>query len=138
MTAMRIDQELIGLEKAYWDAMKTNDVPTVLRLTDGVSLLANSSGVNQLDQALLKQVWESAPGMMTLNDYNIDDATVKVQQITNDVVVIAYKVHEDMTVEGKPVQIDAFDTTTWVRRNGQWTCAAHTESIAGDPFGRGR
>jgi len=23
-----------------------------------------------------------------------------------------------------------------VRRGGRWLCAAHTESIAGDPFGR--
>jgi hypothetical protein len=26
--------------------------------------------------------------------------------------------------------------STWVRRNGGWVCALHTESILGDPFGR--
>jgi hypothetical protein len=25
-----------------------------------------------------------------------------------------------------------------VRRNGQWVCALHTESMLGDPFGRDR
>jgi hypothetical protein len=30
------------------------------------------------------------------------------------------------------------DSSTWVRRNGCWLCALHTEAIAGDPFGRDR
>jgi hypothetical protein len=30
------------------------------------------------------------------------------------------------------------DSSTWVRRNGRWLCALHTEAIAGDPFGRDR
>jgi len=27
-------------------------------------------------------------------------------------------------------------SSVWVRRDGTWTCALHTESVAGDPFGR--
>jgi hypothetical protein len=45
-------------------------------------------------------------------------------------------VKEEMTVDGKPVTIDAADASTWVRRNGKWRCAMHAESIKGDPFGR--
>jgi hypothetical protein len=47
-------------------------------------------------------------------------------------------VHERLIVNGEPVTIDAADASTWVRREGQWRCALHTESIAGDPFGRDR
>ena len=45
-------------------------------------------------------------------------------------------VHEELTVGGKPVVMDATDAS--VQRNGKWLCALHTESVAGDPFGRDR
>ena len=48
------------------------------------------------------------------------------------------RVHEDLTVEGEPVSLDAADASVWVRREGHWRCAMHTESITGDPFGRDR
>jgi hypothetical protein len=54
------------------------------------------------------------------------------------VAVLVYNVHEELTVDGKPVTIDAADASTWVRRNGRWVCALHTESLKGDPFGRDR
>jgi hypothetical protein len=52
------------------------------------------------------------------------------------VAIIAYNVHEEVTVDAQRVSLDAADASTWIRRNGQWRCALHTESIAGDPFGR--
>jgi hypothetical protein len=65
-----------------------------------------------------------------------DDAQVRV--LADDAAILAYTVHERLTVDGEPVTIDAADASTWVRRDGQWRCALHTESIAGDPFGRDR
>ena len=43
-----------------------------------------------------------------------------------------------VTVDGEPVSLEAADVSTWVRRDGRWLCALHTESLAGDPFGRDR
>ena len=59
-----------------------------------------------------------------------------VKLLTDDVAVVAYKVREELMVDGKPLTLDASDTSTWVRRNGRWVCAVHTEAVAGDPFGR--
>jgi hypothetical protein len=74
--------------------------------------------------------------MWTLHDYTLSD--VQVRQLTDDVAVIAYKVRERMTVEGKPLTLEAADASTWIRKNGRWLCALHTESILGDAFGRDR
>jgi len=60
------------------------------------------------------------------------------RSLSDDVAVIAYKVHEKVTVEGKTLAFEAADCSTWVRRDGRWVCAVHTESLAGDPFGRDR
>ena len=54
----------------------------------------------------------------------------------DDVGVVAYKVKEHLTVDGQPLTLEAADSSTWVRRDGEWVCALHTEAIAGDPFGR--
>jgi hypothetical protein len=61
-----------------------------------------------------------------------------VRLLGDDVAIVAYQVHEELTVDGKPVTLDAADSSTWVRRDGRWLCALHTEAIAGDPFGRDR
>jgi hypothetical protein len=73
----------------------------------------------------------------TLHAFEIKD-DAKVRMLGDDVAIVAYKVHEELTVEGKLVALDASDASTWVRRNGNWVCALHTESVAGDPFGRDR
>jgi hypothetical protein len=59
-----------------------------------------------------------------------------VQFLNEDIALVAYKVKERLTVEGKPLSLEANDSSVWVRRNGEWLCAMHTESLAGDPFGR--
>ena len=58
--------------------------------------------------------------------------------LRDDVAVVAYVVTEELTVENKPVTLKAADSSTWVRRDGRWVCAVHTESLSGDPFGRDR
>jgi hypothetical protein len=50
--------------------------------------------------------------------------------------VSAYKVTERLLVEGQELSLEANDASVWVRENGKWKCAIHTETLAGDPFGR--
>jgi len=48
---------------------------------------------------------------------------------TDDVAVASYRVRQDMQAKGKPLSQEAFDSSTWVRMNGDWKCVAHTESL---------
>jgi hypothetical protein len=61
---------------------------------------------------------------------------VSIEKLSDDVAVIGYKIREKLTVDGKPLELEAADASTWVKKNGEWVCALHTESVAGDPFGR--
>jgi hypothetical protein len=72
-----------------------------------------------------------------LEEFDLD-ADAEVRMLAKDVALVAYKVHEKLTVDGQPVQLDAADASTWVKRDGRWVCALHTEALAGDPFGRDR
>ena len=72
----------------------------------------------------------------TLHDFKLKNPQVKL--LNDDVAILGYAVHEDLTVEGRPVTVDAAEASMWVRRPEGWVCALHTESILGDPFGRDR
>ena len=52
--------------------------------------------------------------------------------------IIGYNVHVVARYEGEEVTLDAADASTWVKKNGSWVCALHTEAPLGDPFGRDR
>lgn len=67
-----------------------------------------------------------------------DRDTTAAQRATADPCIVAYRVHEDLIVDDEPVSMDAADASVWVRTNGVWKCALHTESLIGDAYGRDR
>ena len=93
------------------------------------------SGVSRIDKKTIVEMMRNAP--YTIDDFELDD-DFQIRMIGNDVAIVAYKVHEELTVEGEPVTFDAAESSTWIRRNGSWVCALHTEALTGDPFGRDR
>ena len=130
------DQELLALEHDYWDAIKDRDARTAGRLTAEESTIVGASGVAGVDPQQMRKLLESAT--YRIKNYRFDPKTTRITRICDDAVAITYGVHEDLEVDGKPVQIDAFDATVWKRTDTGWTCVLHTESIAGDGFGRDR
>jgi hypothetical protein len=130
------DQEVLALERQYWDALKDRDARTVGRLTAEASTIAGASGVSGVDPRSMSKMVESAP--YKINDYRIDPQTTRINRLCDDAVAISYGVHEDLEVDGKPVKLDAFDTSVWKKTENGWTCVLHTESIKGDAFGRDR
>lgn len=135
MASTTLEKELLGLEKNYWQAMKDKDVDTMSALTDYPCIVAGAQGVASIDQQQMSAMMGAAPWV--LRDFKLDDE-VQVRRLSDAVAILAYKVHEELTVEGKPVVLDAADTSVWVRRDGSWRCALHTESLSGDPYGRDR
>ena len=129
-----LDKELLDLETRFWNCMKTKDVETATRMTDDPCIVTGAQGVSRIDKKTFAKLMET--GTWVLHNFEIKDA--KVQRLSDDVAVIGYKVHEDLTVDGERITVDAADASTWVRRNGKWLCALHTESVAGDPYGRDR
>lgn len=129
-----LGKELLDLEKRYWQAIQEKDADAAMQLTDEECIVTGAQGVGRITRDVLSDMMKNAP--YTLHDFELKDP--EVRQLRDDVAILAYKVHEELTVDGKPVQLDAADASTWVRRNGRWLCALHTESIAGDPFGRDR
>lgn len=135
MASTELKQELLELEKKFWQALKDRDVDTVMRLTDDSCIVAGPQGFALISRQALGDMMKNAN--YTLDEFDLED-DAQVRLLNDDAAVLAYKVHSEMTVEGKPVSIDAADASSWIKRNGHWVCALHTEAILGDPFGRDR
>jgi ketosteroid isomerase-like protein len=132
MVQTSIERDILALERQYWQAIKKRDVEGALALTDDPCLIAGASGVGKVDHQSFTKIMASA--QYTLLGFEIGEA--EVRKVTEDVAVLAYKVREDLTVDGKPVTLNAADTSVWVQRGGRWLCAMHTESVLGDAYGR--
>lgn len=127
-------QELLDVEKEFWDAMKTKDAKIAGRLTDDGCIIVGAQGVSAIDsQAMAKMTKD---GKWELKKYSFDEKSTQVRFLTDDIAIVAYKVNEDVVMDGEMIPLEANDSSVWVRRDGEWRCALHTESVAGDPFGR--
>jgi hypothetical protein len=134
MATPTLEKELTGYERQYWQAMQRRDTKKALELTNFPCLLTGSKGVMRVDEQAFIKMMESPRDTMQ----SAELSNIMVQRLSEDVAIVAYQVHEELLVEGKAVSFDAADSSTWIRRDGRWVCAAHTESIAGDSYGRDR
>jgi uncharacterized protein (TIGR02246 family) len=127
-------QELLDQERLFWDAMKAKDSKAASRMTDDGCIVVGAQGVSAIDAKTMAKLTEE--GEWELERYSFDEKTAQVRFINDDVALVAYKVNERVLVDGKEVDLNANDSSVWVRRDGKWLCAMHTESLAGDPYGR--
>ena len=126
------EKEILALENKYWTSIRENDMATADRLTDDPCIVTGPQGASRIDKATFRKMM--AKPTWTLLDYEIKNA--EVEQPSADVAIIGYNVHVVARYEGKEVTLDAADASTWVKKNGSWVCALHTEAPLGDPFGR--
>lgn len=126
--------ELLDLERRFWDAMKTKDATVASQMTDEQCIVVGAQGVSSVDAKSMGKM--TTEGKWKLDQYSFDEQNAQIRYLTDDIAIVAYKVHERVTLDGKSMPIEANDASVWVRRDGEWRCALHTESLAGDPYGR--
>ncbi len=127
-------QEFLVLECRYWEAMKLRDAAAAAALSAQTTILLGAQGIGELPR-------EALAGMVVqptfeLLDYELDD--VHVREVSADTVIVAYTVTETLRVQHEPLTLVAHDASLWVKEDDHWVCSLHTESPAGDPFGRDR
>jgi len=131
---VRTTEELTELEHRYWESLRDQDAQAAAQMTADPCVVAGAQGVASIDRSTFLSMMNDAS--WRLEGFELSD--VDVQQLQDDVAIVAYRVREDLNVEGQPLTLEAADSSVWVRSDGGWRCALHTESILGDPFGRDR
>jgi ketosteroid isomerase-like protein len=135
MAVTKTERELVNLENKYWQALKDQDVDAALALTDDPCVVTGPQGVGRVDHEAYRKMMSGANWRII--DFKIGD-DIEVRMLARNAAVVAYSVHEELTLDGERVTLDAADTSTWIKRDGRWVCSLHSESIIGDPFGRDR
>lgn len=134
MAGTDMESEILGLEREYWNAMITKDPNVATRLTADRSIVVGAQGVGVVSKKEIGAMVKS--DQWNLKNFAFSD--VKFTSTDENTAIVAYSVKEELEVDGKPLTLEANDSSVWSRRSGAWECVLHTESIKGDPFGRDR
>jgi hypothetical protein len=121
-------EEIVALEKDYWDAMKRKDGKRASQLSGKLALTTSARGVTSIPKAKMGKMTEE--GNWTLESYAFDD--VEVVTPADDVAIIAYTVKQNVTMDGKKQELRAADISTWIRGPDGWECHAHSETFLKD------
>ena len=97
--AKDIEKELLDLKKRFWRSMKDKDVDAALQLTAAPCIVTGAQGVSTIDKKAFTKLMSTAK--WTLRIFEFED--VQVQQPSDDVAIIGYKVHEDIRSEERRV-----------------------------------
>ena len=120
--------EIIGLEKSFWDATKKKDGARAAELSGKTSLVTGAQGVMNIPKSKMGKMTED--GKWTLESYSFDN--VEVSTPAPDVAIIAYTVRQQITMDGRPQEMHAADSSTWIHGSNGWECHAHSETILKD------
>jgi len=112
--------DIIELEKKYWDAMISQDYETVRGLTKFPCIVAGKQGVMSVDEPSYKKMFEQGEG----KKMKVKGITNEQIQMGEDHALIGYLIELDY--EGKDMKCAC--TSTWIKENDKWLCAMHTES----------
>jgi ketosteroid isomerase-like protein len=123
--AMPTKDEIIALEKSYWDAMKRKDGNRTAQLSAKSSLVTGARGVTRIAKERMGKMTEE--GNWTLESYAFED--IEVLTPSPDVALIAYTVRQDVTMDGKSDSLKAADSSVWIRGANGWECHAHSETF---------
>jgi hypothetical protein len=122
----------LALERRFWEAMKDRDGSSAMELSDDPTVVVGAQGAREIPRTTLGAMLE-APAWRLLS-YKVEDFIAR--EAAPGVVITAYRITEELSVDEKPLTLEAYDSSVWVERDGKWVCSLHTESPAGDPFGR--
>jgi len=103
MSTKAIENELLALEKKYWQAIKDKDFEAAISMTDDPCIVSGAQGIGSIPRSAFEKMMKTPA--YQLEEFKVDE-DVKVRLLTT-MWRSAYKVHEKLTVDGKPVTLDA-------------------------------
>jgi hypothetical protein len=128
MQATRND--LINLEKKFWQSMVDEDAETAIAMLDEPALMVSSHGTMKFDHEQYRQMAEQ--GSMVIKSFELSDMNVVFP--TEQTAVLTYRVKQALSERGKTKQIqqEMADSSVWMYKDGKWLCVMHTETPIGD------
>jgi uncharacterized protein (TIGR02246 family) len=119
-------QDIEQLEQAFWKSLVARDADAATALLAPQALMVSSHGTMRFDPAQYAAMLKDPKhGLL---EYTLSDMDVLFP--TEDVAIATYRAHQAMQMDGRRMEQDVVDSSTWVKVGGAWKCVAHTESEA--------
>jgi hypothetical protein len=126
MNIAKLKKEIEGLERAFWNSLVEGKPEVATEMLTEPALMVSEHGAMKFDHAAYTQMANDERHKLV--NYTISDMDVVFPR--DDVAVATYHVDQKMEMEGKPSQMQMYDTSTWIKVEEQWRCVMHTESPA--------
>ncbi|TPG34863.1 nuclear transport factor 2 family protein [Flavobacterium pectinovorum] len=120
-----METQIIELEKKYWQGMENHDYETVKKLTSFPCIIVGKNGVQSINEAKFKKMFESGNGDIR-RVLNFSD--VEVQLVAENAAVIAYLIELGIVDNQQKSPMKCACTSTWIIKNNNWVCVLHTEA----------
>lgn len=119
-----MEKQIIELEKKYWQGMENHDYEAVKKLTHFPCIIASKNGVQSVDEATFKKMFDSGKG----DKIKVVSITNFESQIIGESAVIAYIIELGIIDKENNPPVKCACTSTWIKENNNWLCALHTEA----------
>jgi hypothetical protein len=120
-------RELLELERQFWDAMKRKDGSAAERLTAEECIVVGRQGVSAVNRAMMSNL--TAEGQWTLRDFRLDEGSLQVKMLADEVASVAYKVTERLLVEGQELSLEANDASVGCENGCEKTASGSVRFI---------
>ena len=121
---MTTPDEIMELERRFWQAMQDMQVDEAVKMLDAHSTSVSDGGVHHFDPAEYKAM--ALSGNARIRSFELFDEQVIFP--LPDVAVATYTARQCFAMDGETHEMVVYDTTTWVRKDGRWLACAHTET----------
>lgn len=126
MSTSQRHQEIKALEHAFWQSIVDGNPKVATDMLTEPALMVSGHGANSFDHAGYEQMARDERFKLLRFELSAMEVTFPRE----DVAVATYHVDQSLEMEGKHVELESYDSSTWVKIGDDWKCVAHTESAA--------
>lgn len=113
--------QILALEKKYWNGMETHNYETVKSLTHFPCIVAGKDGVRSVEEAEFKKMFDSGANVQ----WKVLDISGEQVECFENTAVIAYQI--ELEKDGAE-SMSCACSSTWIKESDNWVCAMHTET----------
>lgn len=119
------EHQIEQLETAFWQSMIDGQPKAATDLLAEPALMVSGHGSMSFDHAGYTKMANDPSHRLV--SFTLSDFSVLFPR--EDVAIASYKVDQEVEYDGKKTRMPAVDSSTWVKIDGHWKCASHTESL---------
>ncbi|WP_423457216.1 nuclear transport factor 2 family protein [Ottowia sp. VDI28] len=124
---MATKADIMKLETEFWQSLVDQAPEKAAALLTGEAANVAMYGIHHFSPAEYLKMAKDGPAKLTSFLFSNE----KVFFPAPDVAVATYEARQSFEMNDTVHEMICFDTTTWVKSNGKWLAAVHTETPKG-------